>query len=379
MQSTCKRTRFLTVFLSSALLVAMVPMYSAHAASSSDLSSVKNKKSSVASQIEEQESKVKDQQSKLDTLQSSIDKKTEEVASTKQDLSETKEALKTRKEDLKARVRVMYKTGSAGYVDVLLNSESMSDLFSNIEMVKKIYQADQKAMNDIQKQEAELKEQQQQLEDEQKSLSDQKDKLEEEKKSLDSALAELQKEYDKLDAEESSIESQIRATESAGQVTTSKGTTVKIPSSSNSGSSGSSSSSSSSGSSTGVSSSRVLSWPCSGLITCEFGQVNGMHSKGHSGMDIAAAYGTPIKACADGVVTQAGWNNSFGNYIVINHGNGISTLYGHNSSLNVSVGQVVSRGQVIARMGSTGYSSGNHCHLSVYVNGSLVNPRNYLG
>lgn len=100
--------------------------------------------------------------------------------------------------------------------------------------------------------------------------------------------------------------------------------------------------------------------------------------KQHTGIDIGASYGTNVLAAADGTVIIAGWNNAYGNYVVINHGGGVTTLYGHNSSLTVSKGQKVSRGQVIAKVGSTGYSTGPHIHFEVQVNGSPVNPMSYL-
>lgn len=117
-------------------------------------------------------------------------------------------------------------------------------------------------------------------------------------------------------------------------------------------------------------------WPVGGnggKISCYYG------SRGHRGLDIAASYGTPVKASAAGRVVVSGWYYSYGKCVVIDHGNGVRTLYGHNSSLNVSVGQYVSQGQQIAAVGSTGYSTGNHCHFEVQVNGGTRNPLNYIG
>ena len=99
----------------------------------------------------------------------------------------------------------------------------------------------------------------------------------------------------------------------------------------------------------------------------------------HTGYDIPAAYGANIVAAEGGTVITAGWVNGYGNTVMINHGGGIVTLYGHNSSLTVSRGQKVTRGQTIAKCGSTGNSTGNHCHFEVRVNGSPVNPASYLG
>lgn len=96
------------------------------------------------------------------------------------------------------------------------------------------------------------------------------------------------------------------------------------------------------------------------------------------GMDIAAPNGTDIKAAADGTVTYAGWMGGYGNLIIISHGNGIQTYYGHCSKLYVSNGKEVKAGDVIAAVGSTGNSTGNHLHFEIRKNGSQINPQKYL-
>jgi len=120
-------------------------------------------------------------------------------------------------------------------------------------------------------------------------------------------------------------------------------------------------------------------WPCSGKITSYFGyrKIFGSRSY-HSGIDIAGSYGTSIKAADGGKVTFAGYKGAYGYLVIITHDNGTQTYYGHNSSNLVSVGQRVYQGQVIAKMGSTGRSTGNHCHFEVRIRGSAVNPLNYL-
>ena len=115
-----------------------------------------------------------------------------------------------------------------------------------------------------------------------------------------------------------------------------------------------------------------------GVITSRFGSRESIRSSPHRGMDIAAPYGTSIKAAAAGTVTLSGWNGTYGYCIKISHGNGTETLYGHCSKLLVSVGQKVSAGQVIAKVGSTGNSTGNHLHFEVRKNGVLYNPQNYV-
>lgn len=122
-------------------------------------------------------------------------------------------------------------------------------------------------------------------------------------------------------------------------------------------------------------------WPCSGVITSYFGARNtGIRgaSTYHEAIDIANSYGTPIYASDGGTVIYAGWMGGYGYLVKIDHGNGYVTYYGHNSSLLVSVGEHVHKGQQVARMGSTGVSSGNHCDFRIQLNGTFLNPLNYL-
>ena len=118
--------------------------------------------------------------------------------------------------------------------------------------------------------------------------------------------------------------------------------------------------------------------PISGKISSKFGSRSSIRSGAHTGLDIAAPKGTPIKAAASGTVIFAGRKGSLGNLVVISHGNGIQTYYGHCSTINVTKGDYVSQGAVVAKVGSTGNSTGNHLHLEIRVNGVARNPQNYL-
>ena len=121
-----------------------------------------------------------------------------------------------------------------------------------------------------------------------------------------------------------------------------------------------------------------FSWPCTGILTSRFGYRSLLGSTYHSGIDIGNSYGTSIYASDGGTVTYSGWMSGYGYLIIIDHGNGYQTYYGHNISLVASLGQKVHKGQLIARMGSTGRSTGNHCHFGIKLNGTFVNPLNYL-
>ncbi len=118
-------------------------------------------------------------------------------------------------------------------------------------------------------------------------------------------------------------------------------------------------------------------WPTEGVVTSRFGWRWG-GSDWHPGIDVAADSGTPIVATATGVVVASGWNGGYGRQVVVDHGYGITTSYAHNSENVVSVGQTVKKGQLVAYMGSTGFSTGPHVHYEVQVNGTAVNPASFL-
>lgn len=119
----------------------------------------------------------------------------------------------------------------------------------------------------------------------------------------------------------------------------------------------------------------ILSKPTTGVISSRFGPRWG---RSHTGIDIAANTGTPIYSCSKGTVEFTGWYYGYGNLVIVNHGNGIKTYYGHCSKIYVSVGDTVTKDTVIAAMGSTGNSTGPHLHLEIRRNGTVLNPQNYL-
>ena len=119
----------------------------------------------------------------------------------------------------------------------------------------------------------------------------------------------------------------------------------------------------------------VFTYPFRGLLTSNYGY---RHGEFHTGVDLAGPIGSRIVAADGGKVIFAGWKGNYGKCVIISHGNGLETLYGHNSSILVHVGQQVGKGEQIARLGSTGRSTGPHCHFEVRVNGNYVSPWKYL-
>ncbi len=118
--------------------------------------------------------------------------------------------------------------------------------------------------------------------------------------------------------------------------------------------------------------------PITGIITSRFGSMESIRSFPHNGLDIAAPYGTKIKAASDGKVTFSGWQGSYGNLIIVDCGNGVNIYYGHCSKLLAKVGTKIKAGDILAEVGSTGNSTGNHLHFEIQINGVSVNPQNYI-
>ena len=123
---------------------------------------------------------------------------------------------------------------------------------------------------------------------------------------------------------------------------------------------------------------KIAVLPVTGTISSRYGVSSRIRVSTHTGLDIAATLGTPIKVVSDGTVTFAGWSGSYGKLVKVDHGNGVETWYAHTNAMYVSVGQKVSAGDVIAEVGSTGNSTGPHLHLEIRINGETVDPQNYI-
>lgn len=267
------------------------------------------------------------------------------------------------------RLRNMYKGGSIGYLDVLLGSESISDFINNLEMVQRVYDSDKNLLATIQHNYDSVQAKKKELSKLNKKLKAQEATEEEKREEIANAKAQALEKQSEASEDAAAIKKQINTLNAAKNEITE---TIQQDIS-NSGGSGSG----------GTYRGGQFAWPVPGhySITSGYGMRWGAM---HYGIDIGAPNGTPVVAAASGTVIWSGWKNSFGNTVMISHGSGLYTLYAHNSSLVVSSGQHVSRGQTISRVGSTGYSFGNHCHFEVYKGGTAwgvgyqVNPLGYL-
>lgn len=341
----------------------------------------------ISTQIVEKKQQAEDLQNEIDETQTK--------------LAEAQVSEDNQYEAMKKRIQYLYEEGDVSYIDALMSSASFEDSLNKSEYVDQLSTYDQKQLNKLVKTKNDIAEYQQTLKDDLADVEKVKADLETKQADLDDVISqknaeinkysddvEMQKalaaEYAKQESElddklaELARQEQQRLEEERKQREAEQQQQDNNGGSDNSGSDSDNSGSNNGGSTTG--SGRFI-WPVSGPITDYFGpreSPTAGASSNHMGIDIGCSYGVPIAAADSGVVTVAEWGESGGNYVMIDHGNGFVTMYLHNSSLAVSVGDVVSQGQTIAYAGSTGYSTGTHCHFSVFLNGSYVNPLDYL-
>ena len=291
----------------------------------------------------------------------------------------------------KTRLRAMEETGSVSYWSILFKASSFSDLLDRVDMIREIAKSDQlmleklaAASEEIESERAELETQLTGLETARQELAEQQSALEAQRAESDMLIlqmtaefAALSDEYDAAEAAKDELLEQIKKTETeyfnalsaeeaARLAALNAQNNNKVPATASGASS---------------ESGFLYPLPYAVEITSPFGMrhnpVTGQYSS-HSGVDFGAGQGTSIYACKSGTVTVAGYAEAWGYYVTINHGDGYSTLYAHMTNYTVSTGDYVAQGDVIGYVGSTGWSTGPHLHLSVLYNGAYVNPMNYV-
>lgn len=308
----------------------------------------------------------------------------EKIAATQAELEKTQARLKVREGVFTKRVRDIYMHGQLSYLDVVLGAKDFSDFSNRLELLRRIIDADITLISDIRKERAAIETAKQELETQrarQAQLRDQaaakRDEIESRRKEQQAILYQAQN--DKAVAEQAYNEYQ-QSSQAIAEM-------LRQRAADRAAQAAAAAAQASSGGGGGsdyyqpVSGSGAMIWPVNGVVTSPYGYrthpIFGTTIY-HSGMDIGVDYGTPVHAADGGVVVEAGWISGYGYAVIIDHGNGLSTLYGHNQELAVSEGQSVSQGQVIAYAGSTGNSTGPHVHFEVRANGDPVDPSAYL-
>ncbi len=356
-------------------------------------SSLKNQQDSLEQQIKAAEENVKEAKESKEQVLAELEVAEAEVAKANNELEAINGQVRTVKaeleqaevayqvatekkekqyEDLKARISFMYEFGDVGYTQVLFESEDISDFFKRVEYINTIIKHDKEILTKYEETQKEIdaeiqviSEKKSQIETLQAQQKAKATELEAKQANKEKALAKINKDIEAqedviytLEKENAQIEAMIKE---AQRKAAASGTKVANPY-------------------TGG----QLGWPAPEYtrFSSDYKQrINPVTGKNqwHAGIDLATPYGSSIVAAEDGVVIGASYMSGYGNTVIIDHGNGLSTLYGHNSSLTVNVGDTVTKGQRIANAGSTGNSTGNHCHFEVRINGAHQDPKSYLG
>lgn len=331
----------------------------------------------------------------MDETTAKITTKQEEIAVKEDELIQAQIDENNQYESMKKRIKYMYENGNTQFIEILFASKSISDFLNNAEYITQISEYDRDMLDEFKATVKLVDEQKTALEGEKAELETLQVQLQQKQDEVSALLAEKAEQISdlevaigenaaKLKALQEEAARQQRMREEAAAAAAAAAAVAQGSSSGggSGGSSGGSSGGGTAGPSVAPSGNGALSNPCpSAYISSEFGgrsSPGGIGSTNHKGRDYAAAEGSPIYAAAGGTVTTVAYNGARGNYLVINHGNGLSTLYQHCSAIYVGSGQSVSAGQNIAAVGTTGASTGPHLHFEVWVNGTPVDPRNYL-
>lgn len=335
---------------------------------------LKESKGNVEGKVAELNQQLISISARITDLENQLTEKSQDIVAAQQDLEAAQQQEAQQYEDMKVRIQFMYENGQTSYLEALLSSRDISEFMNAAEYISQIENYDRQKLTEYQETVQTITNLEAQLEQDYTDLEALKATVESDKATVASMMrqkeselagiaddiADAQSEADYYAAEIQAQEELIAAIKRAEAEKAAAGI-VDNPY-------------------TGG----AFTWPCpsSTRITSDYGprtSPTGGASSNHKGIDIGAAYGADIVAAADGTVKAASYSSAAGNYVMIDHGGGLYTVYMHASSVLVSPGQTVTAGQTIAKVGSTGISTGNHLHFGVSLNGSYVSPWSYLG
>ena len=336
---------------------------------------LKNAKSNLQGYINQLDKQVNSLSAQISELKTQIEEKTQKIEERSEELALAEAEAQEQYGMMKKRIQYLYERGEQSFFTLILEAENFTDFMNRVEYALEMSSYDKQMMEQMQKTRQEIERQKSELEEEKAEQESLLAEVEEQQEAVNRALnaktqeiASYQTQINNASSEQGDYKDQLLEQEKLlEQVENQIAALAAAKAADGDGDGGSSG----------------FIWPCpsSHRITSNFGPrpapVPGA-STYHKGIDIGASSGSPILAAASGRVTTATYSGSAGNYVVISHGGGVSTVYMHASALYVSEGQTVSRGQTIAAVGSTGYSSGPHLHFGVIVGGSYVNPLNYV-
>lgn len=334
---------------------------------------------------------VEDINSSIENLENEINDLSDKVKKLNSSISEKEKDLESKQKLLEERLVASYMNGNNTYLSALLTG-GLVNFISNYETIKQIAEYDTNLMNEVENTKKELEDEKSEIETaktEKENKSKDLKKLKSEKQAKVNSLTDEQKQIqaqiDEYDSQMAILKQKELAQAAKEREEAAKNNNSNKGSSNNQNNGNNNSGNNNTSSETGGGSSGKFLWPVPSSHNISSGYGYRIHpisgtKKLHAGIDIAAPGGSNIVAAESGTVilSSYGYNGGYGNYVIISHGNGVTTRYAHCSSLSVSVGDTVTRGQVIAAVGSTGASTGNHCHFEVRINGNSTQPLDYL-
>jgi len=338
---------------------------------------------SVSEQLRQIEEQLRQATAELGTIKEQRVAVENDITLNERQLAEAQKRLEGRESVFYKRVRDIYINGRLSYLDVVIGSKDFSDFANRLEVLKRIIDSDITLINEIKKERADIEAHKQKLEADRAKLVElekaalaKQAEIEQKKAERNVVLQKAQNDratamqaIEELNASSAQVSAMLKERQAARAAAVA----AAAAAAQSSGGQGASDN--------WVQGTGQLGWPVSGEITSPYGyRVHPIWGTTiyHSGIDIGVDEGTPVHAADGGVVVWSGWMGGYGYAVVIDHGNGLSTLYGHNSELAVDEGQSVAKGQVISYAGSTGNSTGPHVHFEVRVNGDPVDPMGYL-
>ena len=348
-----------------------------------DISDVKSKiknleksKSNLQSYINQLDDEAAALAVEMQDMENQIEEKQADIAVQEEELAKAQATADEQYENMKIRIQYMYENGTVSFLEALLTAKSLSEVLNRIDYIAQMSLYDRNMMDEYIATRDSISEYKAQLELEEQELQLLSDGLQEQKAAVDllietktKEIAQYQSQINEANSDAKDYQAQLLKQEKAlEEVENAIAAAAAAAAGANDGDGGASG----------------FLWPCpaSRRITSYFGPrkapVAGA-STYHKGIDVGASTGSAIVASASGVVTTSTYSRSAGNYIVISHGGGMSTVYMHCSALYVTVGEQVNKGDTIAAVGSTGYSTGPHLHFGIIKNGSYVDPLGYVG